>query len=174
MTQFDDKKWDDFVNKISVVFNYGIAEKEWLFNNRLAKLIAATPFIAESRKAEIVSFSHLSLYLLSLTEIGKTIFVHREIDNDDVFSRLHPVTHYISGKRDVIDASNGLLALCMLSNYNKDRTHDLEKGKYNPVALGIWDYNELSENLVTTISKCQNSELFEIYSIKEARKGIWQ
>lgn len=173
MRKFTNVMWESVTDKAAVVFNYSIAEKAWLKNNKIAKVIVATPYIAESLKPEVVSFSHLSLYLVSCTEIGKTIFIHKEADDADIYSRLFPITNFLSGDKDVIQTSNDLLALCMISNYKKDSSIDEKTGKYNPVALGKWDYDELSRKLKENILKNKKSELTELMTIDEATKGIW-
>lgn len=173
MRNFTNVIWESITDKAAVVFNYSIAEKAWLKNNKIAKIIVATPYIAESLKPEVVSFSHLSLYLVSCTEIGKTIFFHKEEDDADIYSRLFPITNFVTGDKDAIQTSNDLLALCMISNYKNDSSIDKKTGKYNPVALGKWDYDELSKKLKENILKNKKSELTELMTIDEAIKGIW-
>ncbi len=173
MRRFTNAIWESLTDKAAVVFNYSIAEKAWLKNNKIAKIIAATPYIAESLKPEVVSFSHLSLYLLSCTEIGKTIFIHKEADDVDIYSRLLPITNFLTGDKDIIQMSNDLLALCMIANYKKDSGIDKKMGKYNPIALGKWDYDELSKKLEENILKNKESEITELMTIDDALKGIW-
>ncbi len=174
MVNFTEDTWRNITDKLSVIHNYGIFEKKWLVENKLAKLIAATPYLAESVKPDIVSFSHLSLYLLSLTETGKTIFVHREIDDSNLYSRLDPLIYFSTGDQEVIEASNALLGLCMLSNYKKDSQRDRKSGKYNPVASGKWQFDTMKETLLATLAKNSRAEeLLQIYPVQEALKGNW-
>lgn len=52
----------------------------------------------------------------------------------------------MEGNKITIQRSIDLLTLCMITNYKEDAENDLKLGKYNPVALGKWDYDSLSKN----------------------------
>jgi len=54
-----DNQWDNILNRASVVLNFGIDKKEKIKNSKMAKLIAATSYLAGCHKATETSFSHL-------------------------------------------------------------------------------------------------------------------
>lgn len=169
-----DEQWENVLSRAGAVFNFGIEKKEQLKNNKMARLIAATPFLAGCNKATETSFSHLVIYLMSLDESAKDIYFHNEEDDEDIYSRLFPINGFSGGNREIIQCCMDLMALCMLSNYKKDKEEDEAIGKYNPVGIGKWDYEFMSKQLTESIQKTITSDISTIYTVENAQKGLWK
>ncbi|MEA1973536.1 MAG: hypothetical protein U9N34_09655, partial [Candidatus Cloacimonadota bacterium] len=114
------EQWENVLSRAGAVLNFGIEKKEQVKNSKMAKLIAATPFLAGCDKAIETSFSHLLIYLMSLDESAKDIYFHKPEDDADIYLRLFPISNFLGGKKEIIQCCMDLKALCMLSNYKKD------------------------------------------------------
>ena len=168
-----ENEWIDVSGRVKVLFNFGIEKSNWLLSCRTARFIAAIPYLAGCDKARETSFSHLAIYCMSNDESGKDVFLHNESDDSDIFSRLRPISNFISGDRRIIDCCMSLLALNMICNYNKDADHDKLIGKYNPIAGGLWDFDSIYNELTRTIDANITPEISEYYSIALAKSGAW-
>ena len=168
------EQWENVLSRAAAVFNFGIEEKEEFKNSRMAKLIAATPFLAGCNKAAETSFSHLSIYIMSLDESAKDIYFHKPEDNEDIYSRLFPISNFFGGNRKIIQCCMDLMALCMLSNYKKDAAEDKTIGKYNPIDIGKWDYEFMSKQLIGSIQKTITSDISTVYTVEDAVRGFWR
>jgi hypothetical protein len=168
------EQWTNVLSRAGAVLNFGIAKKEQLQNNNLAKLITATPYLADCMKATETSFSNLLIYLMSLEESAKDIYFHKTEDDKDLYSRLAPISNFIGGNKTIIQCSLDLTALCMLSNYRKDADLDMEIGKYNPINSGKWNYDELSATLIENIDKTIIPDMADIYTKENALRGMWR
>ena len=169
----NDELWENLLSRAGAVFNFGIEQKQKLKNNRMARLIAAIPFLAGCDKALETSFSHLSVYLMSLDESTKDIYFHKPVDDEDIYSRLFPISSFFGGNREIIECCIDIIALCMLSNYKKDAEEDLAIGKYNPISLNKWKYETISSELINNIEKTMTEEIEKIYTINDAVEGYW-
>jgi hypothetical protein len=167
-------QWEEVSGRARAVLNYGIVQKEWLQTSRMARFIAAIPFIAGCGKAPSTSFSHLIIYLISLDESARDIFFHSPQDDTDIYSRLQPLSCYPGGNPEILQTCRDLLALCMISNYRRDAEEDTAVGKYNPIANGIWDGDALIKELTEKINKTIIPEISEFYTVQEALRGAWQ
>ncbi len=168
-----DLQWEDVLSRVGVVLNFGIEKKQQVKNNRLARLIAATPYLAGSSKALETSFSHLLIYSMSLDESVKDFFFHKEEDDNDIYSRLFPISSFYGGDSEIIQCCMDLIALCMISNYKNDAEDDKLMGKYNPLNQGTWEYETISVRLMKNIKKTVTNEISQIYTIDDALKGYW-
>ena len=137
-------------------------------------LIATTPFLAGCNKAIETSFSHLTIYLMSIDESAKDIYCHKEEDDEDIYSRLFPISIFSGGKREIIECCMDLMVLCMLSNYKKDSEEDKLIGKYNPINSGKWDYETMFAKLIENIDRSITTEILNIYTKEDAIKGYWK
>jgi hypothetical protein len=167
------EQWENVLSRAGSVLNFGIEKKEHIKNSKMAKLIAAAPYLAGCNKALEISFSHLMIYLMSLDESAKDIFFHKHEDDNDIYLRLFPINNFSGGNKDIIQCCMDLTALCMLSNYKKDAVEDTIIGKYNPISTGKWNYDILSIKLIQNIDNTTNSEISEIYTKEDALKGYW-
>ncbi|MCK5201823.1 MAG: hypothetical protein KAR21_25895 [Spirochaetales bacterium] len=168
------EQWENILSRAGAVFNFGIEKKEQLKNSRMAKLIAAIPFLAGCNKATETAFSHLTIYLMSLDESAKDIYFHKPEDDDDIYSRLFPISVFNGGNKIIIQCYMDLIALCMLSNYKKNAAEDKAIGKYNPINAGKWDYDTMSANLIQNIDKTSTADISAVYSKEDAVRGFWK
>lgn len=168
------EQWSNLAGRAGAVLNYGIKEKEWLKHSKMARLITATPFLASCEKAEETAFTHLIIYLVSLDESAKALYLHGPDDDRDVYTRLFPLSNFPGGNASLIQCSLDLMALTMLSNYYRDAEEDSKRGKYNPLNEGKWIYAEESKRLTAEIKKNMSPELSEIYTIDDALQGYWK
>ncbi len=167
------EQWENVLSRAGAVLNFGIEKKEQVQNSKMAKLIAAVPFIAGCNKAVETSFSHLIIYLMSLDESAKDIYFHKSEDDNDIYSRLFPISNFSGGHTKIIQCCMDLAALCMLSNYKKDMEQDMKIGKYNPINDGAWNYETISKKLLDNIDKNIRSEISDLYTKEDALKGYW-
>jgi len=168
------EQWGKVSSRVRTVFNFGIKQAEWLEESKMARLIAAVPFLAGCDKAEETSYTHLSVYIMSIDESAKEIYFHKPEDDGDLFSRLVPISNFKGGDQKIIQCCMDLIALNMISNYNNDAEEDRAIGKYNPVAEGKWSYPELSEKIINNIDENISPEISGYYEIADALRGYWQ
>lgn len=166
--------WEEISSRAGAVLNYGIVQKEQLQNSRLARFIAAVPFLAGCDKPLETSFSHLITFLVSFDESAKDLYFHKPQDNEDIYSRLAPLLWFSGGDRQILGCCRDLLALCMVSNYIMDAEKDHAVGKYNPVGKGEWDGKAISDRLSESVRTSLTPDISDFYSIEEALKGAWQ
>lgn len=167
-------EWEIVSSRARAILNYGIAQREWLEESRLAKFIAAIPYLAQCGKARETSFSHLLIYLASLDGSVKELFFHKPEDDDDLYSRLRPILNFKDGNQATLDCCKDLLALCMVANYQRTAETDMAVGKYNPLNTGIWDAKSLMAGLEERIRQNNTPEIAAYFSLEEARLGPWQ
>lgn len=168
------KQWGKVSSRARAVFNFGVEKSEWLEGCKMARLIAAVPFLAGCEKAEETSYTHLAIYLMSIDGSTKEIYFHKAADDADIYSRLQPICNFKGGDLKVIQCCMDLIALCMVSNYNKDTETDKAIGKYNPVNAGTWNHGSVSEKLIGDIKTNITPEISEIYTVGDALRAIWK
>ena len=168
------KEWETVSSRARALLDFGVVEAEWLETSRIARFIAAVPFLAGCSKALETSFSHLLVYLASLDDSTKEIFYHKSEDDGDLYSRLQPLLGFHGGNGENLLCCRDLLALCMVSNYRKDAEEDWTLGKYNPLNTGVWDGLSLVGELSESIEKRITPEIAEFYTIEDALRGYWQ
>ncbi|MBI9106385.1 MAG: hypothetical protein JEZ04_06520 [Spirochaetales bacterium] len=167
------EQWVKVSSRVRTVFNFGIKQTEWLENCKMARLIAAVPYLSGCDKAEETSYTHLSVYIMSIDDSAKEIYFHKPEDDEDLYSRLLPISNFKGGDEKVIQCCMNLIALNMISNYNNGADEDLAIGKYNPVAEGKWSYPELSEKIIKNIEENISSKISALYVTEDALKGLW-
>ncbi len=171
MTQ---KQWETVSSRARALLDYGMAETEWLEGSRMARFIAAVPFLAGCSKALETSFSHLLVYLASLDKSTRELYHHKPEDDRQLYTRLLPILNFDGGNQETLLCCRDLMALCMVAGYRKDAEEDLARGKYNPLNEGVWDAPTLVGELTESIEKRNIPEIAEFYTIEEALRGVWQ
>jgi len=166
-------QWENVLSRAGAVLNFGIEKKEQIKNSKIAKLIAAAPYLAGCDKAIETSYSHLIIYLMSFEESAKDIYFHKPEDDKDIYSRLFPISSFSGGNKEIIQCCMDLSALSMLANYKKDAEMDKETGKYNPINENKWDYQSKSSKLIEVIEKTITSDIISICTIEDAIRGYW-
>jgi len=167
------EQWETVSSRARAVLNYGITQTEWLQGSRMARFIAAIPFLAKCGKATETSFAHLLVYLASLDGSAKQLFFHKPEDDAEIHARLSPILNFYGGNEATLRCGGDLLALCMVSNYRKDAEADQAVGKYNPLNAGTWDSDSLQTELVQSIEQRITPEIAKFYTVEEALRGYW-
>jgi hypothetical protein len=110
---------------------------------------------------------------MSMDESVRDIYFHRPADDEDIYRRFFPISHFVGGNRNVIQCCLDLMALSMVSNYHKNIEKDTAVGKYNPVAEGKWNYQDISEKLKAQINNTITPEISAVFSVDDALTGVW-
>src|SRR5208337_3670463 len=163
---FPESKWADISGRVAEAFRMTTEEKERFAGGRIAKLIAAIPFLARCEDAERTAVAHLGTYLLSTRET-KRYFDTRPEDAVSVLERLRLGSGFIGGDKGIIEKGLCLLALNMVSDYKRDVEEDARLGKYNPISAGAWDFESTVEALEYKIVSVSCEEMDDIAPIVE-------
>lgn len=166
--------WNDLCDRIGITFNMDSGKIMWLREKKVARLIAAIPYLAGCNKPRQTAAAHLSVYLLSVFEATKSIF-HHEAWNDDIslMNRLMPIGNFEGGDSLLIKRGMNLLALNMVCGYERDIQKDIILKKYNPVGEGSWDYKKLKMNLIEHIENVSSPEMDTIMNIGDGTDSYW-
>lgn len=164
--------WKAMYEAVAATFRFSDEEREHLANSKVARLIGELPIIAGCEDAERTALAHLSIYLTA-AKGGKEWFNHRKSDNIDVYSRLRHGMSFIGGDEKIIERGMDLLAMVMLSGYNRDKVTDMKAGKYNPLNDGAWNFEQLSAKLRKKLELTPCPKLDAILSPKESTLYIW-
>jgi len=165
--------WKTTYEAIADTFRFSDEETKHLANSKVAMLIGMLPVIAECEDAERTALSHLAIYLTAAGG-GKAWFNHRKSDNADINSRLRLGMSFIGGDKKIIERGMDLLAMVMLSGYNRDKAMDLESGKYNPLNDGSWNFEQLSTRLQSKLEKTPCPKLDVIMTPEESILSTWR
>ncbi len=169
---FVEELWLELAGDLAAAFRMDAAEAEALRVNRIARLVAALPFLAGCEDAGRTAVAHLGTYLLSVRDT-KRWFCATPEDGSSIMERLRLGASFKGGDKDVIERGMSLLALNMLSDYKRDLAEDAALGKYNPLAAGDFSFEETVESLEWAIAKRPCDEMDEIISPGEMPLSYW-
>jgi hypothetical protein len=169
---FPEETWLAISDDVARAFRMTADEEEALGRNKIARLIAALPFLAGCEDAGRTAVAHLGTYLLSARET-KHWFNATAQDSASVLERLRLGAGFRGGDARIIERGLSLLALNMISDYKRDIDEDAVLGKYNPLAAGDFDFKETVEKLEWTIVTTHCPEMDAIVSIGEMPLGYW-
>jgi len=164
--------WKTMYEAIAITFRLSEEETKHLAASKIARLIGELPLIAGCKDAERTALAHLSIYLTAARG-GKSWFNHQKSDNSDINSRLKLGMSFIGGDEKIIGRGMDLLAMVMLSGYNRDRAKDLKAGKYNPLNDEAWNYEQLSTQLRKKLEANPSSKLDAILTPEESILSTW-
>jgi len=162
--KFTDAEWDGLVGNISEVFRMSAAEREHLAHSTTARLVGSLPFLAGCPNPTRVALSHLAIFILASGETTRRIFDHVPEDDRSPLIRLEPISHFPGGDPAVVRKGMAILALRMLSGYDKDRNKDAAGGEYNPLNSGAWKKEEIAARLQ---AEAHSSKIPELDSFLE-------
>jgi len=169
---FSESQWEEISGRVAEAFRMTSDETERLRNKNIAKLIAATPFLAGCQDAARTAVAHLGTYILSLRET-KPYFNATEEDNGSVLERLRLISNFKGGDPKIIDRALSLLALNMVTDYRRDAAEDVFLNKYNPVSDGQFEFEALVSDLTRRIEEVSCPEMEQILPIKAGPLGFW-
>jgi hypothetical protein len=169
---FSDELWSEIAGDLAAAFRMDAREAEALRVNRIAKLVAALPFLAGCEDAGRTAVAHLGTYLLSVRET-KRWFCATPADGSSIMERLRLGASFKGGDKDILERGMSLLALNMISDYKRDLDEDAARGKYNPIAAGDFAFEETVESLLWAIAKRPSDEMDGIISPGEMPLSYW-
>jgi hypothetical protein len=169
---FPEAKWAEIAGSVADAFRMTAEEKQQFGEGRIARLIAAIPFLAGCEEAERTAVAHLGTYVLSLRET-KPYFNSRPGDGITVLERLRLISEFKGGDARIIERGLCLLALNMVADYKRDIEEDARLGKYNPVAAGAWDFESTVVDLEYKIISVECEEMEEIAPLVMTPMGFW-
>jgi hypothetical protein len=169
---FPEAAWAEISDRVADAFRMTEEEKKSFAEGRIARLIAAIPFLAGCDEAERTAVAHLGTYILSLRET-KIYFNAQGGDGLSVFDRLRLGTNFKGGDARIIERGLCLLALNMVSDYQRDIEEDAALGKYNPIAAGAWDYKDTVIDLKYKIMSVECEEMEELMPIDMIPMSFW-
>ena len=158
------------VTELSNVFRFTKEEKEKFSKNKVAKLIASIPFVANCVEPERTAIAHLCLYVSELKGFQKYC-AHTPSDDSDIFNRLAFISTFEGGNRAIIEHGMNILALIMIENYKRTEKSDKEQGIYNPFVAKTWNYRNIKNKLLWDINKIEVPEIDGI--LHEITKMKW-
>ncbi|MBF9016377.1 MULTISPECIES: hypothetical protein [unclassified Oceanispirochaeta] len=170
---FKEEQWTELVDRLSMIFSISPERKIRILNNKVMKLTAAIPFIANCSNPMRIALSHLSIYLVAATAGGKDIFKHSFCDNDNLLMRLERISHFDGGDEIIINRGMKMLALSMLNDHKADAIEDMQMNKYNPINMGVWNYENISKKLIDEIVAIPCQALDLILDVTKDLPGYW-
>lgn len=170
---FLESDWNTLLDVLKRQFNYDNARLESFRENRLLKLVAAIPFVANCENPYRTAIVHLSTMIIA-SEAGKDIFLHNFKDNSSLEKRLFSISHFDGGNQEIIKKGMNLLSLVMLSDHKIDCEGDLNSNKYNPINSNVWSHEKLMSKLLKECNSLPKSQLDDILSAEEATKVPWE
>ncbi len=169
---FPEETWRRISGEIAGAFRMTAEEAEEFGRHKIARLIAALPYLAGCDDAGRTAVAHLGTYVLSGRET-KHWFNATARDSASILERLWLISDFRGGDAKIIERGLKLLALNMISDYGRDVAEDATLGKYNPVAAGDFDFRKTVEDLEWSILSTSCPEMDEIISIGEMPLGFW-
>jgi hypothetical protein len=170
--RFSEAAWAEISDRVGEAFRMTAEEKKSFAEGRIARLIAAIPFLAGCEEAERTAVAHLGTYVLSLRET-KGYFNARPGDDAGALDRLRLISSFKGGDARIIERGLCLLALNMVSDYKRDIEEDAALGKYNPIAAGAWDYKDTVVDLEYRILSIECEEMEAIAPMVAIPMGYW-
>jgi hypothetical protein len=170
---FSEAAWMEISDRVASAFRMSEEEKREFAEGRIARLIAAIPFLAGCEEAERTAVAHLGTYLLSIRRETKPYFNSRPGDGTSVLERLRLISDFKGGDERIIERGLNLLALNMVADYKRDIEEDARLGKYNPVAAGAWDFESLVTDLEYKIISVECEEMEELLPMVMSPMGFW-
>jgi hypothetical protein len=169
---FPESSWAAISESVALAFRMDAEESRSFKEGRIARLIAAIPFLAGCEDAERTAVAHLGTYLLSVRET-KPYFNARPEDGASALERLRLISDFKGGDQKIIERGLCLLALNMVSDYRRDIEEDARLGKYNPISAGAWDFQETVAELEYKILCAPCPEMDEIVSMTAIPMAYW-
>lgn len=169
---FPETLWTEMSDRVAHAFRMTEAEAEAFRAHRIARLIAAIPFLAGCEDAERTAVAHLGSYLLSIRET-KGYFCARPADDVSPLERLRLGTSFKGGDPRIIERGLCLLALDMVFDYQRDIEEDARLGKHNPIASGAWDFKDTVANLEYKVISVECPEMDDILPIEISPMSYW-
>ena len=143
-------------------------ELERFRSSKVAKVIAALPYVAKCEDARQTAVNHLSLYVTA----------HKNpkfdaLQSESIMTRLFDIGAFKSGDGRLIKKGMKILELLSLEDHYKDRELDVRLGKTNPISLGQVNYETEKLRLTNEINSIHSPQLDKIVLDDEKWPDIW-
>jgi len=171
-TLFQDETWEKLYTEIADAFSLGPTRTVKLASNKVAKLIAAIPFLAGCRNPERAALAHLGTYLVAGSGGAREVFDHQPEDDAEVMARLAMGSNFEGGDPAVLARGMKILAWTMIRGYVRKVEENAVQG-YNPVAAKTWEAGPMLAKLETEISSAPNPEMDSIIGLAD-RGVFWE
>jgi hypothetical protein len=167
---FQEETWEKLYTEIADAFSMGPTRTVKLASNKVAKLIAAIPFLAECENPERAALAHMGTYIVAGSGGAREVFDHKPDDDGDVMTRLAMGTNFEGGNPAVLARGMRVLAWTMVKGYVRKAEENAAAG-YNPIAARKWDAGPMLARLEAEISAAPNPDMDSI--LGTADKGIY-
>ncbi len=166
----NEKSVEYFISEVFTVaieaFQLNEKEYEKLLTNEVARFIVALPFVAGCENAQEKALAHLKIYATGVKCDTYPIESCTSCDTSTVYEDLGMLSSFEGGNEKIVQHGMTILSLVMLEAY-KDRTFsDIEKGTYNPLNDGTWDYYALKASLLEEIKESPYPKLDDLILTK--------
>jgi len=169
---FPEGTWRSISGDVARAFGMGEAETASLAGNNIARLITALPFLAGCEDAKRTAVAHLGTFLLSIKET-KPYFNATPRDSASLLERFWLIGDFRGGDRRIIERGMSLLALNMITDYQRDIVEDETLGKYNPIAARDFDFKSAIDSLEKTVQGIDCPEMDEIAPMRVFPMSWW-
>lgn len=142
-TRFPEALWEGLYSMISDAYRLTAEERDRFGRSRIARLVAAIPYLAGCDDAERTALAHLSTLVLASRPSTRKAFDHAPSDDPDPMNRLRTVADFRGGNPAIIEKGMCMLGIALLNGYLQDEPSDHESGVYNPFASGAWRANRI-------------------------------
>ena len=134
--RFPDTTWIRISSMVADAFRLTGEERDRFGSSRIARLVAAIPYLAGCDDAERTALAHLSTLVLASRPSTRNAFDHAPSDDPDPMERLRTIADFKGGDPAIL--KKGMLTLCcaMLRGYIQDADADRATGYYNPFVQG--------------------------------------
>lgn len=170
-TQWTESTWLGIANQVAREFGMSERKAQALRSKDIARLIGAIPFLAGCDEARSTAVANLRHYVMSCG-IGKKLYAATPENSTSIFGRLKPA-QYKGGDAAIIRRGMSLIALNMLADYKRDVELDQSIGKYNPIAAGDWNYEEILAELLANVEAVACPDMDEIVEVHTIMNGYW-
>lgn len=169
----ENQYWNDMCDRLGSLFRLSAEEEQRVRANRLIQMLALLPGYANCPDPRGTGFLMAVTYV-SERKAARDLFAHDARHDADLLSRLAPFSRLLEGgDPQIIEKGLNLAALTMLKDYASDAQSDQRKGKYNPVALGVWNFQELKNRILQRDMAIACPGLDRVYSVKTAERHFW-
>lgn len=169
---FTEAHWNRLSLMIAEAYRLTAEERGRFRRSRIARLVAAIPYLAGCDDAERTALAHLSTLVLASRPSTRKAFDHAPSDDPDPMNRLRTISSFKGGNPDII--KKGMLMLCcaMLRGYIQDADADHAAGDYNPYVRGAWRETKV-DGMEVLAASIPMPEMDSLMSGFEGEPGWW-
>lgn len=165
--------WNTIVKRTQVAMNLSDDETRKVEEHSLLRMFGLLPNFAGCPNPEGTGFLNVLTYL-GERKAGRDLFLHSPEHDRDITSRLQPFRNImIQGDQDVVEKGLALASLVMLKDYQEDLQTDREQNKYNPLAAGAWNFEEIQKKLTTTVKRVTSRRLDAVFALGMVTMAWW-